>query len=412
MARSARAAKLETRAARLKLPVAKKPVFAKIGLRVGLGYRRNQTAGTWVLRVADGRGGNWTKAIANADDFEEADGNNTLDFWQAQDRARVIARVGRDGDGDNGRPVTVKRALDRYEADLKTRSGDIANVDRVRVHLSETLASKRVALLTARDLRHWRDGLAKRLAPATVNRTAGALKAALNLVADHDERIVSRQPWDMGLATIPDAEESRNVILSESAIHAIIAEANQESAEFGLLVEVAAVTGARVSQLARLEVQDVQSDRADPRLMMPSSRKGRGQKKITRRPVPIPTALATRLWSATADKTASAALLLKPSGAVWKRSDHSRLFRRTAIRAGLDPSEVTIYALRHSAIVRQILAGVPIRVVAVNHDTSIAMLERTYSRYIGDHSDALARRALLDTTVSTSTNVVPIAMVR
>jgi integrase len=412
MVRSARARKLETRAARLKLPVAKKPVFAKIGPRVGLGYRRNQTAGTWVLRVADGKGGNWTKAIGNADDFEEADGNNTLDFWQAQDRARVIARVGRDGEGDDGKPVTVSRALDRYEADLKTRGGDVANVARVRLHLKEPLAGKRVALLTARDLRTWRDSLAKHLSPATVNRTAGALKAALNLVADNDERIISRQPWDMGLATIPDAEESRNVILPEAAIHSIISEAYQESHEFGLLVEVAAVTGARVSQLARLEVQDVQSDRADPRLMMPSSRKGRGQKKITRRPVPIPAALAARLRSAIADKAATAPLLLKPNGAVWKRSDHTRPFQRAASRAGLDPSEVTIYALRHTAIVRQILAGVPIRVVAVNHDTSIAMLERTYSRYIGDHSDALARRALLDTGSPASSNVVPIATAR
>jgi integrase len=362
--------------------------------------------------VADGKGGNWTKAIGNADDFEEADGSNILDFWQAQDRARAMARIGRDGDGDDGKPVTVNRALDRYESDLKTRGGDIANVARVRAHLRETLANKRVALLSARDLRNWRDGLAKHLAPATVNRTAGALKAALNLVADHDERIMSRQPWDMGLATIPDAEESRNVILSESVVHAIIAEANQESAEFGLLVEVAAVTGARVSQLARLEVQDVQSDRTDPRLMMPSSRKGRGQKRVMRRPVPIPTGLVSRLRVAAADRSGNSPVLLKPSGAPWKKSDHSRLFRRTAIRVDLDPSEVTIYALRHSAIVRQILAGVPIRVVAVNHDTSIAMLERTYSRYIGDHSDALARRALLDTTVPPNNNVAPIATAR
>src|SRR5262249_59205722 len=111
MARSARARKLETRAARLKLPVAKKPVFAKIGPRVGLGYRRNKTAGTWVLRVANGKGGNWTKAIGNADDFDEADGKDFLDFWQAQDLARVIARVSRDGDGDDGKPITVSRAL-------------------------------------------------------------------------------------------------------------------------------------------------------------------------------------------------------------------------------------------------------------------------------------------------------------
>jgi integrase len=404
--------KLETRAARLKLPVAKKPVFVKIGPRVGLGYRRNQTAGTWVLRVADGKGGNWTKGIGNADDFEEADGSNTLDFWQAQERARAIARVGRDGEGDDGKPLTVSRALDRYEADLRTRGGDIANVARVRVHLREALANKRVALLTTRELRAWRDGLAKQLAPATVNRTATAFKAALNLAADHDERIVSRQPWDMGLASIPDAEESRNVILPEPIVHTLITEANRESAAFGLLVEIAAVTGARVSQLARLEVQDVQIDRPDPRLMMPSSRKGRGQKKIARRPVPIPTGLAERLRLIIADKSANAPLLLKPNEVPWKRSDHSRLFRRAAMRAALDPSEVTIYALRHSAIVRQIMAGVPIRIVAVNHDTSIAMLERTYSRYIGDHSDALARRALLDTTTPSNDNVVQIATAR
>jgi hypothetical protein len=39
-----------------------------------------------------------------------------------------------------------------------------------------------------------------------------------------------------------------------------------------------------------------------------------------------------------------------------------------------------------------------LRVIAVNHGTSVAMLERTDSRYIGDHADALARRALLDTS--------------
>ena len=403
---------METRAARLKLPVAKKPVFAKIGPGVGLGYRRNQTAGTWVVRVADGRGGNWTKAIGSADDFEEADSNNTLDFWQAQDRARAVARGGRDGEGDDGKPATVSRALGSYEADLRTRGGDVANVGRVRAHLRESLANKRVSLLTVRDLRSWRDSLCKLVAPATVNRIASALKAALNLLADHDERIMSRQPWNMGLATIPDAEESRNVILPESIVREVIAKAYEENAEFGLLVEIAAVTGARVSQVSRLEVQDVQGDRADPRLMMPSSRKGRGQKKIMRRPVPIPTSLVARLRLFAAEKPDNAALLVKPSGTPWSKCDHSRLFRRAATSAGLDASEVTINALRHSAIVRQILAGVPIRVVAVNHDTSITMLERTYSRYIGDHSDPVVRRALLDTTAAPSENVVPIATVR
>src|SRR6516165_9470284 len=89
-------------------------------------------------------------------------------------------------------------------------------------------------------------------------------------------------------------------------------------------------------------------------------------------------------------------LLVKRNGQPWKRSNHARPFARVAKKAGLE--EITIYALRHSNIVRQLLAGVPVRVVAVNHDTSIRMIERTYSRYIGDHADALTRAALLDTS--------------
>jgi hypothetical protein len=37
------------------------------------------------------------------------------------------------------------------------------------------------------------------------------------------------------------------------------------------------------------------------------------------------------------------------------------------------------------------------------------MIERTYSRYISDHSDALARKALLDPAAAPDGNVVPLA---
>jgi integrase len=199
------------------------------------------------------------------------------------------------------------------------------------------------------------------------------------------------------------------VILPEEAVRTLIARASEQSPEFELLVLVAATTGARVSQLARLEVQDLQDGRGDPRLMMPSSRKGRGQKKISRRPVPIPGGLAAKLRKTVKSRAPGALLLTKPSGEPWKKSDHSRLFARTVRAAGLDPAEVTIYALRHSSIVRQLLANVPVRVVAVNHDTSVTMIERTYSRHIGDHSDALARKALLDIAATPGGNVVQVA---
>jgi integrase len=407
MARSTRSAKLETRTARLKSAVRKKPYFVAVAPGVGLGYRRNKTAGSWVVRAADGKGGNWTQAFAVADDFEDANGTDVLSFWQAQDRARVLARGGRDADEDSGKPITVAQMIDRYETDLKARGGEVYNAQRVRVHLPDVLASKTVALLAPREFRHWRDGLIKKgLAPSTVNRTCAAFQAALELAAAQDPRIRNQSAWRTGLAALPDAEQSRNVIMPEDAVLSIISAAYTVSREFGLLVEVAAVTGARVSQLARLEVGDLQGDRADPRLMMPSARKGRGRKRIERRPVPIPTNVATVLKQAGAGRPSEAPLLTKPSGELWRHSDHRHPFERAVTRAGLDPTEVTIYALRHSSIVRQLLANTPIRVVATLHDTSVVMIERTYSKFITDHSDALSRRALLDTTRPIGENVV------
>jgi integrase len=90
--------------------------------------------------------------------------------------------------------------------------------------------------------------------------------------------------------------------------------------------------------------------------------------------------------------------LLRADGKPWSATsaDHRLPFARAVDRAGLDP-KITFYALRHSAIVRQILAGTPLRVVAAACDTSTAQIERTYSAHISGHADAVLRKGLLDT---------------
>jgi integrase len=414
MPRSMRAPALETRTARLKLPIVgrNKPHWARIGQGIALGYRRNQGPGTWSVRVANGgRGaGHWTLLIGTADDHDAANGDSVLTFWQAQDKARKLGLAARHGGDSGGKFGTVAEALAAYESDLKIRGGDLGNVRRVRLHLAAALASKTVATLAARDFKPWRTALTKaELSSAAINRSNSILKAVLNHAANHDERIGNRRAWERALAGIPDAVESRNVILGDETIRAIVAGAYQVSPEFGLLVEVSAVTGSRVSQLAGLVVRDLQSVRTDPRLMMPSSKKGRGRKKVTRRPVPIPPDLAMRLLANARDRAAEAPLLTKPSGEPWKRADHLRLFRRAVALAGLDTVEpvITLYALRHSSIVRQLLAGTPIRLVAVAHDTSVSMIEKTYSRHIADVSDVPLRRAMLDVGAPTDANVIP-----
>jgi integrase len=406
MARNTRSSRLETRSNRLKLPVTKKPVYVKIDRGIALGYRRNHGAGTWVMRVTRD-GTDWTKKIGIADDYEEATAGRTLTYWTAQARARELVGGAHDtGADDASKPATVAAALDAYETDLKTRGADPYNAGRCRIHISPSLAGKAIALLTAKELRHWRDGLLKRgLAAPSVKRTCRALKAALNLAASHDPRIANAAAWRTGLASLPDAESARNVILPEKSIRAITRAAFALDPELGLLVECAAVTGARVSQLARLEVGDLKADRSAPRLSMPTSKKGRGQKRIGHYPVPIPPALAARLRS---NRPADEPLLLRQGGR-WRPYHHRHPFAAAVERAGLDPTAITLYALRHSSIVRQLLAGVPTRVVAAHHDTSIVMLERTYSKFIGEHSDALTRQALLDLgKKAPAGNVVPL----
>jgi len=408
-----RAAKLETLTARRKLAVRKKPYWTTISPGIHLGYRRNQTAGTWSVRVADS-GAEWIKKIALADDLEAATPPHVLSYWQAIDQARALARRQSGAADDESRPISVSEALDRYEADLKARGGSPYNAEHPRIHLPSVILNKPVALLGATELRRWRDSLlAKGLAPGTVNRTKTGLRAALELAAAHDPRIGNEKSWRRGLATLPDAHNARNVILDDATVRRIVGAACERDRALGLMVEVAAVTGARLSQLARLEVGDLQADGSEPRLHMPLSAKGRRRnKRHERRPLPITPALASVLKQEAAGRPGDAPLLVRSNGERWghgRRRHHRNDFRAVVEAAGLDPDVVTLSAMRHSSIVRMLVNNVPIRVVAAAHDTSSKMIEATYSKHISEFTDRLARAALLQIEQPSAANVVPLA---
>jgi hypothetical protein len=182
MARKIRDSRLESRTARLRLPIRKKPYTGPALARgVHLLYRRNKGNGTWVVKAANGHGGYWTKGFKEADDFEDCDGIRVLTFYQACDEARALARGKLGATGD--KPMTVADALTAYKRDLKSRGGHLTNATRVEKHLTSTLAGKPVGLLTVRDLQSWRDGLIEKMEPSSVNRTRTGLRAALELAA-------------------------------------------------------------------------------------------------------------------------------------------------------------------------------------------------------------------------------------
>jgi hypothetical protein len=67
-----------------------------------------------------------------------------------------------------------------------------------------------------------------------------------------------------------------------------------------------------------------------------------------------------------------------------------------------------VFPVWRRPIVRELLLNIPIRIVAATHDTSVAAIEAHYSRHIGEHSDELSRRALLQ-DAPIAGNVIPIA---
>jgi integrase len=218
------------------------------------------------------------------------------------------------------------------------------------------------------------------------------------------------------LEALPDATVARNVILDDATVIRFVNAAYARDQKLGLLVETLAVTGSRPSQVSRLLCEDLHGG-AKPRLTMPRSGKGgsknRAARKHERVSVPITSALWKKLAAAARGRPGDARLLLQGNGQPFG-DDPSKIYRediREIVKSiGLDPDAVSAYSLRHSSIVRQLLANVPVRVVAATHDTSVAMIEKHCSKFIADHSDDISRAVLLHhEPAPVADNVVPIA---
>jgi hypothetical protein len=244
------------------LPVARKPLFIRIGPGLSLGYRRNQVAGAWVLRIADGKGGALTRAIGAADDFVEADGANVLNYWQAQERAQSVAR----NSGGQGvpKPLTVRCAAEVYLEKLEAKNPRTARDTRGRLnlHFLNKFGDELVTNLTKSKLEGWLNSVALKSADReavrrskdTANRVLSMIKALLNhalrdpangITDDHSWRLV--KPYH-GVA-MPRATH-----FSGAQARALIAATPDR--QFADLLTAGFLTGARYGELIACSVRD------------------------------------------------------------------------------------------------------------------------------------------------------------
>jgi integrase len=377
MARSVRKAGLETRTARLKLPVARKPLFLRIGPGLSLGYRRNQVAGAWVLRLADGKGGAITRAIGTADDFVDADGASVLNFWQAQEKAQSAARSS-NGSGV-AKPLTVRRAAEVYLEGLEAKNPRTARDTRGRLnlHFLNKFGDDLVTSLTKSKLEGWlnsmalksQDREAVRRSKDSANRVLSMVKALLNhalrdpangITDDHAWRLV--KPYH-GVAT------PRATHFSEAQARALI-EATPDR-EFADLLTAGFLTGARYGELIACSVRDF--DEVAKTLSVDGKT---GQRTVILQPEAV-----SFFQSIGGARGADEPLLRRGDGARWNRSHQQRRMALALERAGLD-QDGTFYALRHSYISRAIEGEVPLNIIAENCGTSVRIIETTYAKVL------------------------------
>jgi len=373
MARTVRDHRIESRAARDRLVHRAEPYWVLLSEGFHLGYYRGRQSGKWVARHrAPGAGASYKKTtLGEADDHADADGLRTLDYRQAQDKAREWLRAVEGGVSVKA-SFTVGDALDEYVAAFTKK--DLVNTKRrVEQFIRPALGHVKLSRLTAAQVRKFhndrattparlrtRKGEEQKVRPldtsdarrrrkATANRDLTVLKAALNL-AYANGRIATDHAWKP-VKAFKDVDGARLHYLSDDEARRLV---NACGPEFRPIVQATLLTGARWGELRSVVVSDFDARSATVRL------------RDTKGGVPRSCYLegeGLALFSRQAlGKESSALLFPGPDGARWTDATQIRRMVIASEAAKIPPTR--FHDLRRTYGARLALAGVPMAVIA------------------------------------------------
>jgi integrase len=427
MARTVRDTALSTRSARLRLPPRGKPYWRELEQGLHLGYRRRATGGSWIARRRDEAGIYREEKLGLADDLQDANDANILDFSQAQRAARAWCsnkqRLAAGLAAPETGPCTVARALADYLDDYKRRGGKgveaIESV--VRRNVLPQLGGVMVEKLTTRRLLDWHRGIAERprywrsrhgaepniagfdrndaeavrRRRATANRVLTYLKAALN------------HAWRNGAVPSDDAwrrvKPFRSVdapvvrYLSADEITRLL---NSCPGAFRDLVHAALLTGCRYGELCRLKVADYNAEVGTVTVRLGKAGKARHVTLTGEGPEVFDRLVAGR--------PSTDAILKRDDGRPWKRSEQIRPMREACEQAGIVPA-VGFHVLRHTHASILAMRAVPMAVIArqLGH-ADTRMTERHYA-HLAPNYVADTIRANFPRLTESPPSVLPIA---
>ncbi|HJR70539.1 MAG TPA: site-specific integrase [Gammaproteobacteria bacterium] len=310
------------------------------------------------------------------------------------------------------RALTVREAVESYLADRDAEGQDTARARaQLKAHVLPAWGARRIADLTAAELKRWRDALVEtaprrrrsrgsrdkqpasqanaanrpdaRRRRSTVNRITTIFKAALSHAALlHPGTVPNDAAWRVGLRAFRNVDAPRTRWLTRSETIRLIAACPPD---FGRLVHAAVYTGCRYGELCRAVVGDY--DAARRTLHVPVTKSGRARDVFLNKE-------GARFFASITDGRASRERLLPRTGVTrggpgaWGPSYQARRMADACRRAVIHPP-ISFHGLRHTYASLAVAAGMPLLALARNlGHADTRMVERHY----GHLSDGYIRR--------------------
>ena len=392
----AKTAKVDSRTARAKLPVAHDPYWHKAGHALSLGYRKgSDKASSWIARGYDGA--KYRKAtLGEPDDRREPDGDKVLSFSQAIEKAFAWWNNRDVKIEAPAVPITVDIATQAYLAAYKARGGkDLRSVEsRIKLHIKPTFAAVEVARLTKPEIETWLFALASqprlyrpgklgrpaklgsldvgdpdaiRKRQSAANRTLTVLKAILNHAFAAHDAIETDKAWRT-VKPFASVDAARERSLSEKEVSALL---RSTAGPFRDLAQAALMTGCRYGELAAMTVGDVDTKQA----MVHVGRSKSGHPRDV-----VLTDGAFALFSRlAANRKPRERLFVRQDGEPWRPSDQLRPMKAACKVAEIEPA-VGFHILRHTHASELVSRGVGLQVVAkqIGHRSTV-MTEKHYA---------------------------------
>jgi integrase len=358
-----------------------KPYWRALDKGLHLGYRKRSGGGSWIARRFTDAGKYCESRLGVADDFQDADGIKTLNYFQAMEESRrwySKALRSETDEGDfKGGSYTVDDAMRDYMIHYAVEGKSAASVQTViNARILPELGNIRLDKLTTKKIENWHHSIAAhparlrtskkaekqntrqssdesdviRRRRSTANRNLTVLKAALNY-AWRQGRAQSDTAWRR-VKPFKNVDAPVIRYLNKDECVRLV---NTCPADLKLMVQAALLTGCRYGELIKLTASDFSPDSGT--IAIRTSKSGKPRHVVL-------TEEAKKFFvQAVAGKKSSDLIFTHEDGTTWGKSHQSRPIFEACHRAKIEPP-ITFHVLRHTHGSLLAMKGVPMPVIA------------------------------------------------